>query len=120
MRTSTSLVVFSPLALSPRVTQMENVFALVGLSFFTAAVSGATMGVYLAAVNKFIPVVSLRKALITNLVIALSLFFPIALQRELTGAANLGVVAWTAMGVMYLTFATAADVVNYIVSHRRT
>lgn len=95
-----------------------DVFTLVGISFLTAAAAGATMGLYLAAVNNFIPVRSLRKSLITNLVIAISLFLPLALQREFTGDANLGVAAWTGMGLIYITFAMTADVVNYLICHR--
>lgn len=96
-----------------------DVFTLVGISFLTAAGSGATMGLYLAAVNKFIPVRDIRKSLITNIVIAVSLFLPVALQREFTGDANLGVVAWVGMGLIYLTFAMTADLVNYWLCHRK-
>jgi hypothetical protein len=97
-----------------------NVLELMGLSLIVAAVSGMTMGLYLAAVNHYIPTRSLRKSTITNVVVTVSFFLPIALQRIVTDDPSLNSTAWFALGFLYLAFATAADVTNYIICHRRT
>lgn len=92
---------------------------LIGVSLLIAAASGATMGLYLAAVNQYIPVLSVRKSFITNVVVTLSFFLPVAIQRFATDDPTLRPVAWTALGILYLVFSMTADVSNYIICHRR-
>ena len=96
-----------------------NVIELMGISLLTAALAGVTMGHYLAAVNHYIPVRSVRKSIITNIVVTVSFFLPIALQRAATDDPTLNSTAWFALGIMYLVFSTTADVVNYAICRRK-
>lgn len=96
-----------------------NVIELMGISLLTAVAAGATMGHYLAAVNRYIPVRSVRKSVITNIVVTVSFFLPIALQRVVTDDPTLSPTAWIALGIMYLAFSTTADAVNYVLCRRK-
>jgi len=95
-----------------------DVLELMGISLLIAAASGSTMGLYLAAVNQYIPVANVRKSVITNIVVTASFFIPIALQRIVTDDPTLTPTAWVALAFMYLTFSMTADAVNYILCHR--
>ncbi len=96
-----------------------NIIELMGLSLIVAIASGTSMGLYLAALNRYVPVRSAQKSLINNVVITGSFFIPIALQRVATADPTLPPVAWVSFGLLYLAFSTAADVTNYIWCHRR-
>lgn len=96
-----------------------ELFHAIGISFIMAPILGAMVGVYLASVYGFKRVRSLRRPVINNLVITLSFFIPIFIQRLLTEQAEIaGDVAqrWAAAAVLYLVFAMVADATNYVVS----
>ena len=97
---------------------MELLHAI-GISFAMAPVLGAMAGIYLASVYGFKRVKNLRRPVINNIVITLSFFVPIFIQRLLTEQAEIaGDVAqrWAAAAVLYLVFAMTADITNYLVS----
>lgn len=98
---------------------ISGLVELIGISGWIAMFSGITMGWYLAAINGFIPVRSLKRSLITNFVASVSFIFPIALERTITDSPSLEPSAWTAMWLLLITFMMAADISNYILCHYR-
>lgn len=97
---------------------MEHLFSAIGISFLMAPVLGAMAGIYLASVYEFKRVRNLRRPVINNIVITLSFFVPIFIQRLLTEGPIAHEVSqrWAAAAILYLIFAMTADVVNYFVS----
>lgn len=93
----------------------NDLIALVGISGFIAMFSGISMGWYLAALNHYVPVKSLKKSVITNIVGSVSFIFPIAFERTLTGSPTLHPTQWVAMWALLVTFMMAADLSNYII-----
>ncbi len=96
-----------------------ELFNAIGISFIMAPILGAMVGVYLASVYKFKRVRSLRRPVINNIVITMSFFLPIFIQRLLTEQTQIaGEVAqrWAAAAILYLIFAMTADATNYLVS----
>lgn len=103
---------------------MEFIASLIdkiGISFFTALICGVGLGVYLAAINNYIPVRSIKKSYITNAVIGLSFFLPIFLQRALSQTPDIVNSAdrWAAAFILWLVFSTTADAVNWIICQWR-
>lgn len=90
----------------------------IGISFMMAPVLGAMAGIYLASVYGFKRVKNLRRPVINNIVITLSFFVPIFVQRFFTEGPVSGEVSqrWAAAAILYLIFAMVADVTNYLVS----
>lgn len=83
-----------------------------------AIITGAMLGFYLAAINRFIPVRSLSKSLMTNIVTATSFFIPLFLLiSTLPGGSERGD-RWIAAFILYLMFSTTADVSNWLWCHR--
>ncbi len=92
---------------------------LIGVSAVTALITGAMLGLYLAAVNKFVPTRKLRRSLVNDIVIGLSFFLPVAIQRDLLDVPTLDYTSWFALMVIWLIFSITADVVNSIICHHK-
>lgn len=92
-----------------------DAFQTIGLTtLLLVVITGGMMGFYLASINGFVRVRSLRRSLITNVVAATSFMYPIAMQREFTSDSNLSWSVWLAMWVLMLVFTTMADVANWL------
>jgi len=96
---------------------MNEIIDLVGISGLVAMFSGISMGWYLAALNQYVPVRSVRRSLITNVVASISFILPVALERTITQHPNLQPDQWFVMWALLMTFMMAADVSNYIICH---
>jgi len=94
---------------------LAQLIDIIGVSFLVAVVTGMSLGLYLAAIHSFVPIRSLRRSLITDAVIGLSFFLPLAIQRVVTESPTLGPVAWTGFTVLWLAFAFTADTMNYVI-----
>ena len=94
---------------------MQEIIDIVGVSFFVALLTGMSMGWYLAALNRYVPVLSIRRSLITNFVGGVSFILPIAMQRTVTTDPNLEPTAWFAMWFLLIVFMTSADITNYVI-----
>lgn len=98
---------------------LSDALALIGVhTVLLAIITGAMMGFYLASINGFIRVRSLRRSLITNLVAATSFLYPIALMRELIHVDNLSWVVWFAMWLLLIAFTMTAEIANWLFCHR--
>jgi hypothetical protein len=98
---------------------LADIISIVGLSGFVTLVAGAGLGVYLAAVHSFVPVRRVRRSVITDVVVGLSFFIPLALMRVLFGQPTLGPAAWIAFTLLWFTFSITADLTNYAVCRWR-
>jgi hypothetical protein len=96
---------------------MDLIAAVLGLASVSLAVAfftGISLGLYLAAIHRFIPTTSLTRSLITDGVIGLSFFAPLAMQRLLSNSPSLTPEAWFAFILLWLVFSITADVSNYL------
>lgn len=92
----------------------------IGLAtFLLVVVTGTMMGYYLASINGFVRVRSLRRSLITNLVAATSFLYPVALQREFVNSDNLAWSVWLAMWLLFVVFTMLAGIANWVLCKYR-
>lgn len=94
---------------------LQEVIELIGVSWVVAVATGISMGWYLAALNRYVPVLSVKKSLITNFVAAVSFIVPIAIERAYSAHPNLRPEQWFVMWFLLITFMMTADIANYVI-----
>lgn len=94
---------------------LASLVDIIGVSALVAVVTGASLGLYLGAIHSWVPVNNLRRSLITDVVIGLSFFVPLALMRIVTSDATLAPVAWVGFTLLWFMFSLTADTTNYVV-----